>query len=237
MKKLFRVMIMLTGLILFFSCTTNGSIVLANDDSGSFVLDSKMSANLYKTMIAFGDIDESENVFSSDLVKTFFTQAGLTLSSVIIENPREISFSGHSPDIKNVLNAKSQPITITERGAKKVFTLLLNDETMLAFISLLNEDSLMYLDLLQAPLFTREEMSAEEYEEFIAALYGQKLSNDLKDSYVTLDINIPKATTEASVYPKNLAKIEKSYKKITFNIKLSELLANSSEARFEIIWE
>ena len=80
-------------------------------------------------------------------------------------------------------------------------------------------------------------MSAEEYEEFIAALYGQKLSNDLKDSYVTLDITIPDVATETSVYPKNLATIEKSNKKITFTIKLSELLANSSEARFEIIWE
>ena len=237
MKKQIKIILMVACLSLLLSCTTNGTFVVENDDSGAFFLDSIMTENLYKTMTVFGEVDESENLFSSDLVKSFFSQAGLTLSSVVMENPREIAFIGNSPDIKAIRGTGAQPVSLVDNGTSKIFTLLLTEETMETFVSSLSEESLTYIDLLQAPLFTREEMSAKEYEEFIAALYGQTLSDDLQDSFVALEFNIPKVSKEVSVYPKNLATIKKEDKKIVFNIKLSELLANSSEARFEIIWE
>ena len=235
-KKNFKVIIILITMVLIFSCTTSGIVNIANNDSGVFVFDTTMTENLHKTMTAFGDIDESENIFSTNLVESFFTQAGLTLSSIIMENNREIAFDGVSNDIKKVLKSKNQPILLTERENEKIFTFLLDENTINSLTSLLTEDSLMYIDLLQAPLFTREEMTDQEYVEFIGALYGQKLSNDLKESYVTLEINIPKPAKEVVVFPKNLASIKQNNNKILFKIKLSALLANSTEARFEVCW-
>ena len=233
MKKIIIIAIVF---MFFLSCKTSGNITLANNDSGTFFLDTEMTDNLYKTMTAFGDIDESGYLFSSDLVKSFFTQAGLSLSSVIMKDPQEIAFTGTTNDITKVLEIDNQPVTLTKNVEGKKFRLLLDENTIMTFMSLLSEESLMYIDLLQAPLFSREEMTAEEYEEFIAALYGKTLSNDLKNTYVNLVINIPKSSIGVSVYPENLAVVEKNAKNIVFNIKLSELLANHTEAYFEVLW-
>ncbi len=236
MKKTIKWIVTIAIIIFFGSCTTNGTISIANNDSGTFAFDAIMTENLHKTMSAFGDIDESENIFSTDLIESFFRQAGLTLSSINIENNREIAFSGISSDVKKVLELENQLILLTESGNEKIFTLLLDEKTINSLTSLLTEETLMYIDLLQAPLFTREEMTAEEYVEFIAALYGKKISNDLKESYVNLEITLPEIAKTVTASPKNIAIIDEASKTVGFKIKLSELLANSSEARFEVRW-
>lgn len=240
MNFLLRKFTRMTGTLLvaslFFSCTTNGTVVLDSNDSGAFYFDTSITENLDKTIRAFGDVEDSQEIFSEPLIKAFFEQVGLEVLSVEMLSSKEISFSGVSPDLKNSVSTFNQPIVLEKTNSLSEFRIDFTEETVSSFISSLDEDSLMYIDLFQAPLFTREEMNADEYEEFIAALYGQTLSDDLKESYITFKTKAPSKVKEVSVFPTNLAKYTINNDTVSFSIKLSELLSNSSKALIHIKW-
>ncbi len=230
-----KVAIIIIAISLFFSCTTNGNIVFDYEDSGAFYFDTTLTENLDKTIRAFGDVEDSHAIFSESLIKDFFKQAGVTVLSVEMQSPKNISFSGFSSEKENLQNI-DQPIIVEKSNELSEFSVVFSEETIMPFVSTLDEDSLMYIDLFQAPLFTREEMTAEEYEEFIAALYGQTLSNDLQKSYIDVEIKTPKKINSIQILPENLATYKITPNSVVFSIKLSELLANSSEALLQITW-
>ena len=54
-----------------------------------------------------------------------------------------------------------------------------------------------YLDLLMAPVFTDEKLSAAEYEDIIASAYGKTIVAELRKSGFTLTVRCPSAVHSA----------------------------------------
>lgn len=65
----------------------------------------------------------------------------------------------------------------------------LTRENLKVFYDGLNEEARLYIDLLMAPVFTGEEMLADEYVEFLGAIYGEELAKEISQAYLNINLS------------------------------------------------
>ncbi len=222
--------------IFLFSCTSNASIQVEENNSSSFSFQTIASDSMGNTVRSFTGLDSTVNLFDKEALQSSFTQAGILLTSILSASTNDVTVSGLTYNINNLIPNGQQPITIKEISSEKELKLTLDEQTMASLISLMGEETLLYIEALQAPIFTGEEMSTDEYLDFMGALYGDSIQKEMKNSLVTIKLSAPNTITNAYIEPKTTGTVQHSKNTATFNLSLAELLANTSEIVFSIHW-
>lgn len=159
--------------------------------------------------------------------------AGLTAAG-IAQNGSQFTLITGPDKISGILPGCPDAISMTGTGTGKTgsgssgrLSFSLSPETAQYIVSLLPEETASYTELFMAPLFTGEIMSSSEYEELIAAVYGNQLATELSASSFTLSISIPGTISSVSVPAALKSTVTKNSGTAHISIPLSSLLTLS----------
>lgn len=212
-------------LLVFTGCSPRMNIRLADDNTVSMQFVSGTGTELSKTFTAFtgqqiGSIDTSS-------AQKAMKEAGVT-PNVITQLGPDLWLTTGPDSIDGILSGCPGTFSTRSTGSDTgVFSITLSPETAQYIVSLLPEETASYTELFMAPLFTGEIMSADEYTELVAAIYGQQLADELDAASFKFTVLVPGAATSVSA-PENLHAIsETDANSASINIPLSSLLTLS----------
>lgn len=156
------------------------------------------------------EITAANLVTKRDIENTIGTQGAKNIS---VANP-----SKEMLDIKFSLDKNSKLKNFIEQTENSL-SLNLSGSSLQEIYFSFDEDDTMILDLLMAPCFTGEEISAEDYADVIETLYGRELANDLRTAKIDWILVAPKGV-----------------KSRTFQTTVLDFLTLTGEKKFDIQW-
>ena len=154
------------------------------------------------------EITAANLVTKRDIENTIGTQGAKNIS---VANPSkemlDIKFSlDKNSKLKNFIEQTENSLNLSGSSLQKIYFSFDEDDTMI-------------LDLLMAPCFTGEEISAEDYADVIETLYGRELANDLRTAKIDWILVAPKGV-----------------KSRTFQTTVLDFLTLTGEKKFDIQW-
>lgn len=167
----------------------------------------------------FADPDNTaQSVFDTKELHKTFAASGITLKKIQLIGAAGLKFSCTIPE--------QHPIFaqfIQHNRAEKSLRITVSPQTVNAVLMLLPEESKGFIDFLAAPIFTGEDMTADEYGQTITVLYGTKLGTALKQAFFILSIDIPYTVEKAEVSPIGTV-VQKKHRQCRIQLPLIELL-------------
>lgn len=156
------------------------------------------------------EITAANLVTKRDIENTIGTQGAKNISVANLSKEMlDIKFSlDKNSDLKNFIEQTDNSLSLNLSGSSL-------QEIYFSF----DEDDTMILDLLMAPCFTGEEISAEDYADVIETLYGRELANDLRTAKIDWILVAPKGV-----------------KSRTFQTTVLDFLTLTGEKKFDIQW-
>ncbi len=222
---------------LFFSCTTNAVMNIEDNGQSSFVFETSASDGVGSIIRSFSGVGSTVNVFDKNIIEESFSAAKIQLDFIDTSGTASISLSGFTEDINTLVPFGDQPLVLRSTEKGKELTVILNERTMASLFSLMGEEALLYIELLQAPLFTGEQMTSDEYLDFIGALYGPEMKDDLRNSSLSFVLNVPNTVRSASLEPQNIGEVILDGEAILVKVSLPEFLSNSSQVELIASWD
>lgn len=178
-------------------------------------------------------------IFSAADIKEGLSAGDITNISVSTPSNTAVSIKGTLPapaNQKAVLDGKGIKLANFITCTKNSLTVILSPETMRSIAASLPEDTKSYLDLLMAPVFTGEEMSASEYEDLVAAVYGDDMKKEIASSTVKITLVTPAGNTLKRSALADAKNVKTSGDRAVFSIPLAEFLTLQSAQTFSISW-
>lgn len=170
-------LILLGGLT---GCTAEAQVEFK--DNGSAEITFKGSAGAAFTKMVQSATGNPDIVFEDDQIAMELTRSGFT----------NVNASSNKSDLTvRATDAECSTFMFTSGLFVKKSDGIRSDitrKTLAGFYSLADEQIVMLLDLLLAPVFNDEEMTADEYLETLASFYGQGIADELKTSTLKLTI-------------------------------------------------
>ncbi len=178
-----------------------------------------------------GAVQVNFNGFSGPAFAALINSVYGTEGSSVIFDTKEIQNEMTASGFENVKavtkNGKDLSLTMTDSKRKSAMfssgavsvkdsklTGVLDAKTLLDFYKNADSQTLMFLDMLLAPVFNEEEMSEEEYLEVIASFYGQEIADEIGAASFRISLKNPDGTETVR------------------NIKLTKLLTLNETIRF-----
>ncbi len=223
--------------LLFLSCTTNASVQLEQSESSSFYFTTEAKEGISNVIRSFTGLNHTMSIFNTGIIEESFTSAGISSVSVSSAGISDISISGFSDNLHELLPLEPQVISFSENSSTNDFTVTLNEQTMGSLFLLMGEEASLYIELLQAPLFTGEEMSSDDYLSFIGALYGDSVKEELASSVLTFEVATPSRVYAANVEPFSIGSVEIKEQVAVFSVSLYKFLSNTKEIIFRVQWK
>jgi len=125
-------------------------------------------------------------IFDKAEITKSLTAAGFKINTLDFPGTAGIALSLTVPELDGLLN---KSISVTK--ANKRMNLVISRESIKTAVALMPASTSDYLDLLMAPVFTDETLSAAEYEDTIASAYGKTIVAELRKSFFTLTVRCP----------------------------------------------
>ncbi len=228
--------ILLFAGIVFLSCTTNATVSINESSAADFSYKTTASKNVESLIRSFAGAGQSVSVFDKSVIEKSFEMSEIDLVSVSSVGTADIMLSGKIKDINEIVPTGDQLIAFENTSAGGKMDLHINNETLDALLSLMGSENLVYLELLMAPVFTGEKMSEEEYLSFMSSIYGPAILEDLTDSIISFDMEVPKSIKNAQLYPETIGEIKYSENTARVDISLLSFLVNTSEINLNLEW-
>lgn len=211
MKKIFYITALFCAVFLF-GCTEKVSVSHISDDSILLSVQSRPGKSL-DTMIS-SLMPGVPHLIDKDEAEAAVVFHGGNNVSVKTEGKAEFLLDATFSAKKK--NALSPLFEVSADG--KTFSLTLSKETITQFLSLLPEDAFEYTELLIAPVFTGEKMSASEYSDTLAAVYGEESAKEMREAKIEFSVT------------------SKSGVKQTLNVPLSDILTLQQTKKYTFDW-
>ena len=80
-------------------------------------------------------------------------------------------------------------------------TASLSPQSLVKFYESADSQTIMFLDMLLAPVFNNEEMSQEEYLEVLASFYGEEIAAEMKASKFKITLKNPDGSQTIQTVP------------------------------------
>lgn len=232
MTKFFPILILLS--LLMYGCNPSLTVNITSEDSVSLEFSSGLGETVKETLYTITGVEEGSPLFDKTAVRQNLLTAGLPTEIVNID--------------QNNLYLKTSPVSMEEMEAvapgiieefsSTYMRLSLSPERIQNFTSIFPEDTLGYIDLLCAPIFTMEELTTEEYAEVLGAIYGKTLANEAMESEFEITIRVPNDMEILDIgiadLPYAKAKINKNSAKIL--VSLADFLCNLKDSTIHISW-
>ncbi|MCL2094078.1 MAG: hypothetical protein FWH12_07780 [Treponema sp.] len=191
---------------------------------------------------------------AQDFIRRFRNISGVSAETAILEGPAMSRLLGALPgiamaDLRNphpaflggfigishvgdILRGQERDLFSYTEGAapgSSSLVLVLDRETVPAFLSQVSPEAEGYLSLLMAPVLLGESLNKDEYLALLAMVYGQALTNEIASSVIQAQIAFPRPiqSIQGGRAQGNLA---------DFEIPLLDLLVMEEALRYELSW-
>lgn len=156
-------------------------------------------------------------LFDRQKITTSLQKAGISPRSILFPTPASLLLSLEIPAFEGILENALKTET-----ASGELVVSLTKESVNAAVTLMPEDTILYLDLLMAPVFSGESLDEEEYVQLVSSMYGKKIADELAESRFTLTITGNSPVKNATLTGQGQVKTDNG--KAVFSIPLTALL-------------
>jgi len=195
MKKLFLLILSVFFVFSFWSCTTEVTI----KENSNGIIDISFSGAAGQ---AFAKMISSSSDYQSDTVIFETDQIQFELLKSGFENVDVKSKTGS--DLQILMQEKTKNTFLYKSGlfsGKENLKITLSPKELTEFYKLADEQIILFLDLLLAPIFNDEVMSQEEYLETIASFYGESASKEISESNIKINLTDKNNQTKTFSFP------------------------------------
>ena len=205
-----------------FSCAPSASIIV--NQNNSIEISAKNTASQELNSIAKNMTKSNSNgnspeaVFSQKEIQNLLKEIGINSNEIKIENAIDFSVEKVKISEKQIQNDEdlSNSFSVSKISDTNIFKLTLDPDYIFGKADE-NEDLQDILEMLMAPVYTREDLSSDEYIECIASFYGKKTATKFKNSNFVIEIQFPSKIKSYSI-----SKEEHSFNKVNATIKSDE---------------
>ncbi len=250
MKTKIKLILLLTSVFFFVSCSSQLEITAQEDCSSHLDFKLELGSVITQTIESITQgLNEIENssakvatketaIFSKELIEDAFKVSDFKNVKAATPEKDKLNLSLDFPAPAN------QKVT-TDRGnfkaanfvtcTKNSLTLILSPEILKELSKNFSEESRSYLDLLMSPVFSDdEEMSSSEYIDLVEVVYGEKLAEELGNATVKISLIPPKGKTIKKTALSETGQSKLSSNKAVFTLPLADLLTLNSTKTFSI---
>ncbi len=206
----------LTGLVALTSCSPKTVLTVGSGAEGKATFSSEITPTAETIVRRFTGADAA--LFNKEEIVASLTQAGISVGAVTFPTQSSVSINMTLPKLDGMLE---KAVKYSVSGKK--ISVSLSRESVQAAMAVMPAGMNDYLDLLMAPVFTGETLSAAEYVEVIRSAYGKTLGDELEKSAFILTVRCPSPVTAVTIDKPGAA--AKSNGEATFRIPLANLLA------------
>lgn len=195
MKKLFLIILSVFFVFSFWSCTTE--VTIKENSNGIINISFSGAAGQ-----AFAKMISSSSDYQSDTVIFETEQIQFELLKSGFENVNVKSKTGS--DLQISMQEKTKNTFLYKSGlfsGKENLKITLSPKELTEFYKLADEQIILFLDLLLAPIFNDEVMSQEEYLETIASFYGESASKEISESNIKINLTDKNNQTKTFSFP------------------------------------
>jgi hypothetical protein len=230
----FKIAALAMVLILSFvlcGCSPSLKVEVKSADLMSLEFTTGFSDVLEETLYSITGIDENGTLFEEKVVTNNLEQAGFSVDSINVSDNN--LYVKTKADKAKILNDVA-PELIREIS-ENLIDISISPENLQSVLAVLPEETVGYVDLLCAPIFTYEELSPEEYCEVLSAIYGKTLALEALESNFTIEILVPNLIKKINVkLPNAVTQTEKN--KVIITIPLVDFLCNLEESIISVSW-
>ena len=222
---------------LFFSCTTSVALETRLDKTGAVAMQTKLSPSVQTLVSSLAGADSTEALFDAAQIRASLKAAGFAVTGLKFPSKSALTVTAETKNITTMLRGSKDFITVVNDKGINDMRIKLTPENVRKAVAIMPEDTALYIELLIAPVFTGESMSAEEYTDLIAIAYGDKIAQDLLKAKVNLIFTVPGTIISAEMTNSKENDIAVQNSTITMSIPLVTLLTDLKGTECRIRWK
>ncbi len=223
--------------VLFFSCTTSVALETRLDKTGAVAMQTKLSPSVQTLVSSLAGADSTEALFDAAQIRASLKAAGFAVTGLKFPSKSALTVTAETKNITTMLRGSKDFITVVNDKGINDMRIKLTPENVRKAVAIMPEDTALYIELLIAPIFTGESMSAEEYTDLIAIAYGDKIAQDLLKAKVNLIFTVPGTIISAEMTNSKENDIAVQNSTITMSIPLVTLLTDLKGTECRIRWK
>lgn len=243
----------LACLCLFTACSPVLKVAVASDGGITYSVESAVSPLIEETVRSFTGAQQELPLFNKSQILQALKTAGLSFVGVEIPSTSSLIVSARieadSPQTAPVTSlangAMCQDMVPQVSGAigychspemgERKLVLTISPQVLQQVMAIMPLETAEYLDLLSAPILTGEQLSASEYTDLIAIIYGGSVAKELQAAKVKILVTAPAPVQSATVsHAAGTARTQGPY--VEFTLGLPELLSNLGQIEFTVVY-
>ena len=229
-----NILVALLGIIcLLVGCSPSLNVNISSSEAVTIEFSSGLGENLVQTLYSITEADSQSPLFNKNAVAENLELSGFPVDSVSVDN-NDLFVKTKPTSLQSIAKNTSGLI---EEVTNNSVTISLTPEKFQEFVTILPEETVGYLDLLCAPIFTNEELTTEDYYEVLSAIYGKTLAQEALESEFVINVSVPSNEEIIDIkvdIPNAKAMIKNNSAKIV--VPLADFLCNLRESMIIIVW-
>lgn len=186
--------------VLFASCTSEITLELKKDGSVEVEFSGTAGnafATLIKSAVGMSETADSGSViFDTKEIEYEMGTNGFSNIKAVSKKGTDLTVSMTDKNRKSALFTSG--VVSIENGK---LSASLSPQNLVKFYKSADSQTVMFLDMLLAPVFNDEKMSQEEYSEVLEAFYGEEIAKEMKDSRFRITLKNPDGTQTLQSIP------------------------------------
>lgn len=218
------------------SCAPSVKIDIANDNSAKMEFSTSLSKSIEGSIRSLMGLQNDEPLYKEAPVRASLIATGLDVESINFPSMTGIEIKAGIKNINTSLTYAKDAVRVVSKGSGKEATIQFSPQIITEALNFMPEETRTYADLLMAPVFTGETMTADEYLFLLSMVYGETLANELAKSSFFVELSAPSDIKQASLSDTSLGTVSISGKKAIFTISLYKLLSTSGKTEYLVSW-
>lgn len=250
--KIVPLVLITMALCIFTSCSPVLKVAVADSGDIVYSVESSVSPLIEETVRSFTGAHQSLPLFNEEQILQALRSAGLR--SVGVDTPDNSSLIV-SARIESAVTDKVGTIPSLGSGSvcqdmvpqvagaigychssqvgQRKLVLTISPDVLRQVMGIVPAETAEYMDLLSAPILTGEAMTAVEYADLIAVIYGDSVAKELRQATVRILVTAPAEVQSATVsVPAGRVRTQGRY--VEFSLPLPELLSYLGKIEFTV---
>jgi hypothetical protein len=178
----------LPAVLIFAGCTASVEVHAGSNKKTTVQYSASFGSAFIHTMQSLSD-NPAAPLFDADTIAAQLRGSGIQNAEVKTPSGTSLAVSASiPPDSKNAV--LSSGLVTYDNNSHKM-TLTLSPAALSALYTSLPETMQSYIDLFMAPAFSGESMTAKDYIELVASVYGRPLADEVAAAQVSISLYPP----------------------------------------------
>jgi hypothetical protein len=220
----------------FFSCSPRLLITVEDQNSGSLVFNTETGTAVESLIRSVSGAANQTPLFEREKISRSLAEAGLTVTDISFPDNTGIAISAQVPDFTKKNPSMPNAFSISSQSGITTMTVTVSEQILKTAAALMPPETVAYLDLLMAPVFSGEQLSRSEYIDLFAMVYGDTVASEMKKAHMYITLKSPHPIKTATVSDSAAAQVSFTGNEATFAIPLDLILTKSDTTIFTVSW-